>query len=306
VFSLRNKRCPTRLELGGDMHPSPPCESRFGSSSAHDEAAKRRSGRTAHQRARRSPEPPRAPRRPRLDARPPPDASASAFALALPTESTGDCRGRAEHRDGERSVRRLWREVVASAAMPSLLHEGLLALIRDRPEFAAELLREVLHVNVPEFTRARITEAALNELVPTEYHADLVVLLEQDKPVFGIVHEAQLQPDERKRFTWPMYGTSLRARLECPVVVVVITVDNTTASWAAQPIPLGGQSTFVPLVIGPEGVPVITDPDLAAREPELAVLSVMAHGRDEESIAVAVARAAAIGHPRSVVGPGER
>jgi hypothetical protein len=179
--------------------------------------------------------------------------------------------------------------------MPSLLHEGLLALIRDRPEFAAELLREVLHVAVPDFTKARITEAALNELVPTEYHADLVVLLEQDKPVFGIVHEAQLEPKERKRFTWPMYGVGLRARLECPVVVVVIAVDDATARWAAEPIPLGGQSVFVPLVIGPQGVPVITDPDLAAREPELAVLSVMAHGRDEESIAVAVARAAAAG-----------
>lgn len=41
--------------------------------------------------------------------------------------------------------------------------------------------------------------------------------------------------------------------------------------------------------------PVVTDPELAAREPELALLSVMAHGRDEESIAVAVARAAAKG-----------
>jgi hypothetical protein len=179
--------------------------------------------------------------------------------------------------------------------MPSLMHEGLLALIRDRPEFAAELLREVLHVAVPDFTKARITEATLNELVPTEYHADLVVLLEQDKPVFGIVHEAQLEPKERKRFSWPMYGVGLRARLECPVVVVVITVDDATARWAAEPIPLGGQSVFVPLVIGPGGVPIITDPDLAAREPELAVLSVMAHGRDEESVAVAVARAAAAG-----------
>lgn len=35
--------------------------------------------------------------------------------------------------------------------------------------------------------------------------------------------------------------------------------------------------------------------DRALREPELALLSVMAHGRDEESVAVAVARAAAKG-----------
>lgn len=179
--------------------------------------------------------------------------------------------------------------------MPSLLHEGLLALIRDRPEFAAEVLRELLHVSLPDFTEARIAEASLNELVPTEFHADLVVLLVNDKPVFGIVHEAQLQPDERKRFTWPMYGTGLRARFECEVVVVVIAVDDATARWAAEPIPLGGSSVFVPFVIGPQGVPVVTEPERAIREPELALLSVMAHGRDEESVAVAVARAAAIG-----------
>jgi hypothetical protein len=185
--------------------------------------------------------------------------------------------------------------VVASPAMPSLLHEGLLQLVRDRPDFAAELVRDVLHVPVPEFTSARIAEAALNELVPTEYSSDLVVLLEQERPVFGIVHEAQLAQKERKRFTWPMYGTSLRARLECPVVVVVIAVDDGTARWASEPIPLGGQSVYVPLVIGPQGVPVVTDLELAVRDPELAVLSVMAHGRDDESVAVAVARAATKG-----------
>ena len=179
--------------------------------------------------------------------------------------------------------------------MPSLLHEGLLALIRDRPEFAAELLRKVLHASVPEFTEARVAEASLSELVPTEYRADLVVLLVDDTPVFGIVHEAQLKPDERKRFTWPTYAAGLRARFECPVVVVVITVDDATARWASEPIALGGDSIFVPFVIGPQGVPVVTDPEQAVREPELALLSVMAHGRDEQSVAVAVARAAALG-----------
>jgi len=34
-------------------------------------------------------------------------------------------------------------------------------------------------------------------------------------------------------------------------------------------------------VIGPEGIPQVTDPDLAVREPQLAVLSVLAHGGGE-------------------------
>jgi hypothetical protein len=179
--------------------------------------------------------------------------------------------------------------------MPSFLHEGLVALIRNRPELVAELLRDVLHVELPAFKQARLTEGALNEIVPTEYTADVVVLLEAEEPVFGIVYEAQLQPDERKPYTWPHYGTSVRAQYECPVVVVVITVDEATARWAAKPIPLGGRSVFAPEVIGPSGVPVVTEPERAMRNPELAVLSTMAHGRDEESVAVAVARAAAAG-----------
>ncbi len=43
-------------------------------------------------------------------------------------------------------------------------------------------------------------------------------------------------------------------------------------------------------MIGPSAVPVIADPAVAARDPELAVLSVMAHGH--EASAEAIGRAA--------------
>jgi hypothetical protein len=174
------------------------------------------------------------------------------------------------------------------------LHEGIIALVRERPELAAELLRELLHVSLPEFTEARLAEASLNDLVPTEYRADAVVLLVDGKPVFGIILEAQLRVDPDKRFTWPMYAVSARARYRCPFVVLVVTADPDTARWAAQPVELGGDVTWRSLVVGPEGIPVITDPERAVHEPHLAVLSAMAHGRDEDvSTAVAVASAAA-------------
>ena len=176
--------------------------------------------------------------------------------------------------------------------MPSLLHEGLIALIRERPEFVADLLREVLHVDVPKFTEARLAEANLTELVPTEYHADAVVLLIDGKPVFGCIFEAQLNEDARKRFSWPMYAVSARARFECPFVLVVATPDSGTARWAAKPIDLGAGQLWSPLVVGPEGIPVIIDADQAKRDPELAVLSLMAHGKGDTQIAVSIALAA--------------
>ncbi len=59
------------------------------------------------------------------------------------------------------------------------------------------------------------------------------------------------------------------------------------ASWAAQPIDLGlGLGSLRPLVLGPASVPELTDPVAAVREPELAVLSAVAHGNGSHGIAV--------------------
>jgi hypothetical protein len=170
----------------------------------------------------------------------------------------------------------------------------LLLLIRDQPALVATLLRALLAVEVPPFTAARMTEAALHELVPVEYFADAVVLLLDEQPVFGVIVEAQLQPDPRKLYTWPMYAAAARARYQCPFAVLVATPDRPTARWAARPIELGGGVTFRVHVIGPDGIPVVTAVDQARREPPLVMLSVIAHGDGDPDTAVAIARAALV------------
>jgi hypothetical protein len=177
-------------------------------------------------------------------------------------------------------------------AMVSQTHEALLLLFRNRPALAPELLRGALHVPVPPFTEARIESAELTDIQPAEYRADLVVLLLDDVPVLGIVVEVQLRPHEDKRFSWPVYVAGLRARIRCPVCLLVVAADEAVARWAARPIELGGSSRLVPLVLGPAGVPEVTDGDEARRDPELAVLSAMAHGRDadaEKALRIALA-----------------
>jgi hypothetical protein len=167
--------------------------------------------------------------------------------------------------------------------MPSQLHEALLLLFRNRPVLVPELLRDVLHLELPPFTEARIDSAELTEVQPAEYRADLVILLLDGVPVLGIVVEAQLSPDERKQYVWPVYVANLRARLELPVCLLVVAADEATSRWAAKPIELGGGNRFTPLVLGPSGVPEITDEAEARADPELAVLSAMAHGQDSDS-----------------------
>ena len=60
-----------------------------------------------------------------------------------------------------------------------------------------------------------------------------------------------------------------------------------------KPIDVGPGNTFAPLVIGPASVPVVDDAAMAERDPELAILSVMAHGH--EAGAERLGRAALLG-----------
>src|SRR5678815_3308895 len=135
--------------------------------------------------------------------------------------------------------------------MVSLLHEGVLKLVRDRPAFAADLLGDVLKLKVPQFRGARLVDVTLNEPVPVEYRADAVVVFTRKKSVFGVIIEAQLGPDKEKRFTWPLYAVGARARAQCPFVVLVVTPNAATARWAARAIDLGGGNHYTPLVVGP-------------------------------------------------------
>ena len=164
--------------------------------------------------------------------------------------------------------------------MPSYEHEGLIRLFRNRPELAPELLRDALHVELPAYSEARVESADLTDLEPAERHADLVVLLVDGKPVLGVVVEVQLSPDPKKRRSWPAYVVGLRARLDCPACVLVITVTEAMARWSREPIELGPGNVFRALVVGPASVPVIDDVAVAERDPELAVLSCIAHGNE--------------------------
>lgn len=179
--------------------------------------------------------------------------------------------------------------------MVSLLHEGLLMLIRTQPAFIAQLLAEMFGVEVPADAEARLSETALHELVPSEYHADVIVLFGGAVPVFGVIVEAQLQRDDRKRFTWPLYAAAARARHGCPFELIVVTPSPAVAQWAAQPIALGNGAVFTPRIIGPEEIPKLTDPVIAMQNPQLAVLSIVAHANAQKEIALRIAKAALVG-----------
>lgn len=173
--------------------------------------------------------------------------------------------------------------------MPSYLHETFVELFRHRPALAAELLTDPFKLDLPRWRHARLDSGELPELSPTQRHADAVVVLSDadrpdgNRPAAAVVIEVQLRPDARKRFTWPAYLTSLRARLRCPAVLLVLCADEATARWCATPIDVGHPDWVLrPLVLGPHQTPVVADPQVASTNPELAVLSSIAHANSEQ------------------------
>ena len=70
--------------------------------------------------------------------------------------------------------------------MPSLQHDALVLLFRNRPSLAAELLRDALHVPLPAYSEVRLESSDLTDVSPAEYRADLVLLLVDGSPVLYI------------------------------------------------------------------------------------------------------------------------
>jgi hypothetical protein len=167
----------------------------------------------------------------------------------------------------------------------SAMHEVLADLFRSQPSLAVELLSGPFRLAVPAHAVVELSSGELTEVAPAEFRADAVVLLRsaRGEPVLGVVVEVQLSPTKDKWWTWPAYLISLRTRFKCEVALLVVCPDAAVAAWCATPIRLGPPNwTLTPLVLGPDRVPVVTDPDLARQQPHLTMLSAIAHGAHPE------------------------
>jgi hypothetical protein len=163
-------------------------------------------------------------------------------------------------------------------------HQIYAELFADAPDMAVGFLRD-LGVNVPDYERSEVTSCDLGHVDPVERRSDVAIMLRGPGPdgphdhLMGIVVEVQRDQKERKRFTWPEYVASLRSRHECPVMLLVVCPRQSVADWYAEPIRLGHPGFALhPLVVGPDDIPVVTEPGAVAASPTLGVLSAAAHG----------------------------
>ncbi|MBL9105583.1 MAG: hypothetical protein JNL82_31895 [Myxococcales bacterium] len=168
--------------------------------------------------------------------------------------------------------------------MPKLPHEALVQLVRAAPAMVVDLLRSVID-GLPQASAQvlpQVTAAELVNLDLPEFRADAVLVLGDPKqPAATFIVEVQGEPAARKRKVWPFYVTGFEVRFGCPATLVIFALDDDVADWCGEPIVFsGGRGRLQPVAIRTRDIPVITDPLVAAAAPELAVLSVAAHGRE--------------------------
>ncbi|MEV6216445.1 hypothetical protein [Nocardia sp. NPDC051833] len=165
--------------------------------------------------------------------------------------------------------------------MPSYLHEGLLDLFRTDITLAPSLLVEQFGMRLPGQAEMRAEPCDFTDIGPKEYRGDFALSTcdDRNRPVLGVCVEVQLSCKDDRRWKWPVYVTTLRSRLHCQAVLLVVTPSRQVAKWASNPIELDPNGSVIhPRVLGPDRFPIVTDPDEARRSPERATLSAIAHG----------------------------
>jgi len=171
--------------------------------------------------------------------------------------------------------------------VPSVLHEAIIDLLRRRRSLVVELVER--ERPLPRHDEVRLDESSFVSLAPAEFLADMVLVLHSGGPVLRLVVEVQLRVDHEKWRAWPMYLATAFARGGCPVALVVVTPFERVARWAAAPIVIGPGSELRPIVLGPAQIPASLSVEEAIALPELAVLSVLAHGRRFDGVEPALA-----------------
>ena len=168
--------------------------------------------------------------------------------------------------------------------MSSHPHEVLIEMFHHRPELATKLLGDPLHVTLPDFICVEVSSDLLAEVARAEYQADVVItLIGLSDVVLAVVVDVQLRIDPRKERDWPARIAALREQLGCPVVLLAVCLDRAVAAWCATPLAVGDPDLeLTPIVLGPDQIPVTFDRVTARCNPELAVLSALAHGAETD------------------------
>jgi hypothetical protein len=156
--------------------------------------------------------------------------------------------------------------------MPSLEHEYVLHLCRNRPEMVVELLRDCFGAPIPDGAKVALDCGDFGEPEVHERRGDTALLVHirgRPDPI-GLVVESQRKYVKSKFRRWGVYSTTLGDRNDCLVDVVVFCPDQKEADKYDVPYHLGTRHVLHPYVVGPNRVPVVNTPPASPTPPSWA------------------------------------
>lgn len=166
--------------------------------------------------------------------------------------------------------------------MVSSSHEAMHRIFQDHPTLFSRI-SETLGIPFPAPTAISELPNDVTETKPVDRRIDTLLRIDTESHgPFLLAVEAQKKKDPEKPASWGYYLAYLRNKYRLPPLLLVICQDRATAEWAAHPDPIGFCSwpslTVRPIVVGPDNLPVISDPAKVLEDVPLAALSTIVHG----------------------------
>ncbi len=163
-------------------------------------------------------------------------------------------------------------------------HAVLVQLFREAPELIAELVPGL--APKPGEGVALTSEAVPQRRLP-QHTSDLVFSYGAGEQPTRIV---AVEPQRHKRGSlrrFARYAATLGDEFACEASVLVVTLSQTVADWAARRLRLDPLNTFRCYVVGPGQIPAVLHLETALEHPRLAVLSALTHKHGAEGAHVA-------------------
>ncbi|WP_157556298.1 hypothetical protein [Herbidospora yilanensis] len=124
------------------------------------------------------------------------------------------------------------------------------ALFDANPDLVPALLRETHRTYLPHHDEVRLEPSAVSD-----ESVRVVTLRKEGAPVLGCVITFPDGDDSQAHWSWPSYATDVRARHECPVVLMVMWPYRSSPERVFNPIVLGPSSVITPHVVRPDDLP---------------------------------------------------